>query len=74
MKARGAKLVLLSDESGNARLGTHAAAAMRLPTVDPMVAPIVSSVPVQLLAYYTLVAKGTDVDPPRNLTKSVTVE
>jgi glutamine---fructose-6-phosphate transaminase (isomerizing) len=74
VKARGGKLVLLSDESGNARLGTHAAAAMRLPTVDPMVAPIVYSIPVQLLAYYTAVAKGTDVDQPRNLAKSVTVE
>ena len=74
VKARGGKLVLLSDEAGTNRLGGHAAAAMRLPTVDPMVAPILYSVPVQLLAYYTAVAKGTDVDQPRNLAKSVTVE
>src|SRR5215471_7302103 len=74
VKARGGKLVLLSDEAGTNRLGGHAAASMRLPTVDPMVAPILYSVPVQLLAYYTAVAKGTDVDQPRNLAKSVTVE
>jgi glucosamine 6-phosphate synthetase-like amidotransferase/phosphosugar isomerase protein len=64
------KIVLL----GIARLGGHAAAAMKLPTVEPIVAPILYSVPVQLLAYYTAVAKGTDVDQPRNLAKSVTVE
>jgi glucosamine--fructose-6-phosphate aminotransferase (isomerizing) len=74
VKARGGKLVLLSDPPGNARLGSHAAAAISLPQVDPMVAPILYSVPVQLLAYYTAVAKGTDVDQPRNLAKSVTVE
>ncbi|TXL71188.1 glutamine--fructose-6-phosphate transaminase (isomerizing) [Vineibacter terrae] len=74
VRARGGKLVLLSDEAGNDRLAHHAAAAAKLPTVDPMVAPILYSVSVQLLAYYTAVAKGTDVDQPRNLAKSVTVE
>ena len=74
VKARGGKLVLLSDPAGNARLAGHAAAAISLPQVDPIVAPILYSVPVQLLAYYTAVAKGTDVDQPRNLAKSVTVE
>ena len=74
VKARGGKLVLLSDPQGNARLAGQAAAAVCLPKVDPMVAPILYSVPVQLLAYYTAVAKGTDVDQPRNLAKSVTVE
>src|SRR5512139_806954 len=74
VKARGGKLVLLSDPAGNARLGSHAAAAICLPAVDPVVAPILYTVPVQLLAYYTAVAKGTDVDQPRNLAKSVTVE
>ena len=74
VKARGGKLVLLSDPAGNARLGAHAAAAISLPQVEPIVAPILYSVPVQLLAYYTAVAKGTDVDQPRNLAKSVTVE
>jgi glucosamine--fructose-6-phosphate aminotransferase (isomerizing) len=74
VKARGGKLVLLSDAAGNARLGRHAAAAITLPSVDPVVAPILYTVPVQMLAYYTAVAKGTDVDQPRNLAKSVTVE
>jgi glucosamine--fructose-6-phosphate aminotransferase (isomerizing) len=74
VKARGGKLILLSDKAGDARLGSHAAAAIVLPTVDPVVAPILYAVPVQLLAYYTAVAKGTDVDQPRNLAKSVTVE
>ena len=50
------------------------AAAVTLPKVDPTVAPILYSVPVQLLAYHIAVAKGTDVDQPRNLAKSVTVE
>ncbi|OYY33094.1 MAG: glutamine--fructose-6-phosphate transaminase (isomerizing) [Rhodospirillales bacterium 24-66-33] len=73
-KARGGKLVLLSDSAGNARLSGQAAASIMLPKVDPVVAPILYSIPVQLLAYYTAVAKGTDVDQPRNLAKSVTVE
>ena len=47
---------------------------IELPKVDPFVAPILYSLPVQLLAYHTAVAKGTDVDQPRNLAKSVTVE
>ena len=74
VKARGGKLVLLSDAAGNARLAGHAEASICLPTVDPVVAPILYTVPVQLLAYYAAVAKGTDVDQPRNLAKSVTVE
>jgi glucosamine--fructose-6-phosphate aminotransferase (isomerizing) len=74
VKARGGKLVLLSDPAGCARLAGQAAAAITLPKVDPAVAPILYSVPVQLLAYHTAVAKGTDVDQPRNLAKSVTVE
>jgi glucosamine--fructose-6-phosphate aminotransferase (isomerizing) len=74
VKARGGKLVLMTDESGARRLGAQAVATVVLPTVDPLVAPILYAVPVQLLAYYTAVAKGTDVDQPRNLAKSVTVE
>jgi glucosamine--fructose-6-phosphate aminotransferase (isomerizing) len=74
VKARGGKLVLLSDAAGVARLGPHAVATLTLPAVDPVVAPILYTIPVQLLAYYTAVAKGTDVDQPRNLAKSVTVE
>ncbi len=74
VKARGGKLVLLSDAAGVARLGPHAVATLTLPAVHPVVAPILYTIPVQLLAYYTAVAKGTDVDQPRNLAKSVTVE
>lgn len=57
-----------------ARLGSQAAAAIPLLKVDPEVAPILYAIPLQLLAYYTAVAKGTDIDQPRNLAKSVTVE
>ena len=74
VKARGGKLVLLSDAVGAARPGAQAAASVTLPTVDPVAAPILYAVPLQLLAYHTAVAKGTDVDQPRNLAKSVTVE
>jgi glucosamine--fructose-6-phosphate aminotransferase (isomerizing) len=72
--ARGGKVVLFSDEAGCARLGEYAWKSVRLPTVDPFVAPILYAIPVQLLAYHTAVLKGTDVDQPRNLAKSVTVE
>ena len=74
VKARGGRLILLSDAAGVARLGSHAVASITLPRVDPVVAPILYTIPVQLLAYHTAVAKGTDVDQPRNLAKSVTVE
>jgi glucosamine--fructose-6-phosphate aminotransferase (isomerizing) len=74
VKARGGKLVLMSDAAGVARLGSQAVASITLPTVDPVVSPILYTIPVQLLAYHTAVAKGTDVDQPRNLAKSVTVE
>jgi glucosamine--fructose-6-phosphate aminotransferase (isomerizing) len=67
-------VIFLSDKAGVARLGDAAMAAIELPTVDPFVAPILYAISVQLLAYHTAVAKGTDVDQPRNLAKSVTVE
>jgi len=72
--ARGARVILLSDADGIARVGGLADASIELPQVDPFVAPILYTIPVQLLAYHTAVAKGTDVDQPRNLAKSVTVE
>ena len=72
--ARGAQVVFLSDAAGVARLGDLAAATIELPTVDPFVAPILYAIPVQLLAYHVAVLKGTDIDQPRNLAKSVTVE
>ncbi|MBL8671528.1 MAG: glutamine--fructose-6-phosphate transaminase (isomerizing) [Alphaproteobacteria bacterium] len=72
--ARGGKVVLMADRAGIARLGDRVAAVMEMPVCDPFVAPILYAVPVQLLAYHAAVHKGTDVDQPRNLAKSVTVE
>ena len=72
--ARGGQLVVISDEAGAAKLGGIAAETIVLPTVDPFVAPILYAISVQLLAYHVAVLKGTDVDQPRNLAKSVTVE
>ena len=72
--ARGAHVVFLSDKAGIDQLGDIAAATIELPSVDPFVAPILYAIPVQLLAYHAAVIRGTDVDQPRNLAKSVTVE
>jgi glutamine---fructose-6-phosphate transaminase (isomerizing) len=72
--ARGGKVVLLSDRRGVDCLGDLAWHSVALPEVDPFVAPLLYAIPVQLLAYHTAVLKGTDVDQPRNLAKSVTVE
>jgi glucosamine--fructose-6-phosphate aminotransferase (isomerizing) len=71
--ARGGKVIFFSDKPGVDRLPIKAV-TMAMPTVDPFVAPILYAIPVQLLAYHVAVAKGTDVDQPRNLAKSVTVE
>lgn len=72
--ARGGKLIVFSDEAGAAKLRSIAAETIILPSIDPFVAPILYTIPVQLLAYHVAVLKGTDVDQPRNLAKSVTVE
>ena len=72
--ARGGRVIFLSDAKGAERLGELAAATVALPTVSSFVAPILYAIPVQLLAYHVAVIKGTDVDQPRNLAKSVTVE
>ena len=72
--ARGGRVIFLSDAAGIKKLGDMAAATIELPHVDPFVAPILYTIPVQLLSYHTAVMKGTDVDQPRNLAKSVTVE
>ena len=71
--ARGGQIVLLSDATGE-KAGCKTAAAVKMPKVHDFVTPIVYAVPVQLLAYHTAVLMGTDVDQPRNLAKSVTVE
>ena len=72
--ARGGKVVLLSDRQGVEELSSYCWRTVTLPDCDPFVAPILYSLPIQLLAYHTAVLKGTDVDQPRNLAKSVTVE
>ena len=74
VRARGGKVILLSDKTGVERLGDLATWSFEMPECDPMAAPILYTVPVQLLAYFTAVEKGTDIDQPRNLAKSVTVE
>lgn len=72
--ARGGQVIVFSDEAGAAKLRGIAAETVVLPTVDPFVAPILYAIPVQLLAYHVAVLRGTNVDQPRNLAKSVTVE
>ncbi|MFA7595787.1 MAG: glutamine--fructose-6-phosphate transaminase (isomerizing) [Novosphingobium sp.] len=74
VRARGGKIVLISDGEGIAEAGEGCLATIEMPKVHPLIAPLVYAVPVQLLAYHTACAKGTDVDQPRNLAKSVTVE
>jgi glucosamine--fructose-6-phosphate aminotransferase (isomerizing) len=72
--ARGGQIILLSDAAGAAKLRHIAVDTLVMPDIDPFAAPILYSIPVQLLAYHVAVLKGTDVDQPRNLAKSVTVE
>ena len=72
--ARGGRLILMTEAEGARAAKAHTMVTLTLPTVHPAVAPIVYAVPVQLLAYHTAVLMGTDVDQPRNLAKSVTVE
>ena len=72
--ARGGKVLLVTDARGIAEAGEGTWATVRMPDIDPLFAPILYAVPAQLLAYHTALAKGTDVDQPRNLAKSVTVE
>jgi glucosamine--fructose-6-phosphate aminotransferase (isomerizing) len=71
--ARGGRPLLISDKEGIKNAG-EVWASIEAPVVDPMMAPIVYAAPIQQLAYFTATTKGTDVDQPRNLAKSVTVE
>ena len=73
-QARGAQVVLISDADGIAQAGENTIATIEMPKVHPLIAPLVYAVPIQLLAYHVAVLKGADVDQPRNLAKSVTVE
>ncbi len=74
VRARGGKVVLISDSVGIADAGDDCMAVIEMPNVHPLIAPLVYAIPVQLLAYHVACLKGTDVDQPRNLAKSVTVE
>jgi glucosamine--fructose-6-phosphate aminotransferase (isomerizing) len=72
--ARGGRVILISDKRGIDLAGDNAWMRIEVPEIDPLFAPLIYAVPVQLLAYHAAVLKGTDVDQPRNLAKSVTVE
>ncbi|WP_147127701.1 glutamine--fructose-6-phosphate transaminase (isomerizing) [Shimia ponticola] len=72
--ARGGKIVLVSDAVGLAEAGDGVWKRVEMPACDDLIAPILYAIPAQMLAYHTACAKGTDVDQPRNLAKSVTVE
>src|SRR5215213_6973635 len=72
--ARGGRIILITDDKGAQATGLVTEATIVMPSAHPVVAPIVHAVPVQLLAYHTAVFMGKDVDQPRNLAKSVTVE
>jgi len=72
--ARGGKVLLITDRDGAREAQDGVWRHVVLPDCDPLIAPILYALPAQLLAYHTAVAKGTDVDQPRNLAKSVTVE
>ena len=72
--ARGGRVVMISDREGLARLAGEVTWSIEVPRCESFVAPLLYAIPVQLLAYHIAVIKGTDVDQPRNLAKSVTVE
>jgi len=72
--ARGGKVLLITDKKGSDEASMGVWDTIVMPEIDDFLAPILYAIPAQLLAYHTAVAKGTDVDQPRNLAKSVTVE
>ena len=72
--ARGGKVLLVTDKNGEKSTKDIVVKKIVLPNVDEFVQPILYSIPMQLIAYFVAVKKGTDVDQPRNLAKSVTVE
>ncbi len=73
VKARGGRIIAITTE-GNGDLGTLAEYQLRVPQTAPLLSPLVTVIPLQLLAYHIAVLRGCDVDRPRNLAKSVTVE
>jgi glucosamine--fructose-6-phosphate aminotransferase (isomerizing) len=73
VSARGGKVILVTDSKG-ATEARDTFALIQMPDVDPFITPLIYTIPMQLLAYHTAVHLGTDIDQPRNLAKSVTVE
>ena len=74
IKARGGKIIMITDEKGSKKANKYCDQVVILPATNILTAPIIYSLPVQLIAYHLAVLLGTDVDQPRNLAKSVTVE
>ena len=72
--ARGGRIILIGDENASHEAAVDVSASLVLPKMHPLIAPLVYAVPIQMLAYHTAVIMGKDVDQPRNLAKSVTVE
>ncbi|MDE3061304.1 MAG: SIS domain-containing protein, partial [Pseudomonadota bacterium] len=72
--ARGGRIILVSDQKGIDAIGDGPVATVKMPEANPFITPLLYALPMQMLAYHTAVLKGTDVDQPRNLAKSVTVE
>jgi glucosamine--fructose-6-phosphate aminotransferase (isomerizing) len=73
VRARGARVIAVASED-NEEIGAHADVVLRVPAADWMLEPIVAVLPLQLLAYHIARRRGLDVDKPRNLAKTVTVE
>jgi glutamine---fructose-6-phosphate transaminase (isomerizing) len=74
VESRGAKIIAITDRRGHQELRAHVQHVVEVPSISPLLTPLVMNIPLQFLAYYVAVHKGTDVDLPRNLAKSVTVE
>jgi glucosamine--fructose-6-phosphate aminotransferase (isomerizing) len=74
VRARGGRVIVVTTADGVAELSDKAEAILLVPATSDELMPVLTSIPLQLLAYYVAVLKGTDVDQPRNLAKSVTVE
>jgi glucosamine--fructose-6-phosphate aminotransferase (isomerizing) len=72
--ARGGKIILITDQKGADAVSLDAVSKIVMPDMPATITPLVYAVPLQLMAYHTAVMRGTDVDQPRNLAKSVTVE
>ena len=74
VESRGGQLVIVTDQAPDQEMRDLATVVIRVPHISEVLSPILFSIPVQLFAYYVAVFNGTDVDQPRNLAKSVTVE